>query len=118
MSSSEGEMGDAHLGLEYKPKVVAYWDCKGWDFEGVVRLTMGFTDGAHLEARESGVVCGVCFQSRVSRCVARLPVGAWASFCRCSYSLAVSAAADVVYVVLLILTFSQSVRRWEGHGVA
>ncbi|KAK9441938.1 Major facilitator superfamily domain, general substrate transporter [Metarhizium brunneum] len=43
MSSDEGEMGDAHLGLEYREKVVAFWDRKGWDFEGVVRLTMGFT---------------------------------------------------------------------------
>ncbi|KFG80622.1 pathway-specific regulatory protein [Metarhizium anisopliae] len=57
MSSGEGEMGDALLGLEYKPKVVAFWDRKGWDFEGVVRLTMAFTKvkTGHISRHEKRV---------------------------------------------------------------
>lgn len=43
MSSSEAEMGGAHLGLEYDEHEVDFWDRKGLDFAGVVRLTMGLT---------------------------------------------------------------------------
>ncbi|KID91584.1 hypothetical protein MGU_01554 [Metarhizium guizhouense ARSEF 977] len=105
MSSSEAEMGDAHLGLEYEENRSGLLGPQGVGFRRGSQVDDGThqgQDGAPLEARDSGVVRGVYFQRRVPRCVARLPTGAWASCGRYSFSVAVSAAADGDGVVCIV----------------